>query len=98
MQGRFGWFIVVAYVFVILHIRSNQCFLKPVLRAVLQHKHIIFLEDNFRIYPSQAMRAKTNGEVVIGIRPFRHKQQLIIFLEKRYKVSNKPAPANWQAE
>ncbi len=63
----FRSFVVVADVFVVFNVVGNFHLKKTVLRAGFAHDDLAIFKDNFRINPAQALRAKADGVVVIGV-------------------------------
>jgi len=72
LQRHFGRLVVIADIFVILHICGNQYFLKPVLGTVFEHENPAILKHDFGIYPSQAFGAEADSKIIIGIISFGH--------------------------
>ena len=87
--GRLRGLVVVADVFVVRDIISDQDFGAPVFGAALEHVHPLVFKDNFRINPLEALRAEAEGEVVIGVVSGRHCLEFVKNLCCAFDVSLK---------
>ena len=64
--------VVVADVFVIGDVIGDDDFRLSVFRAPLEHVNLVVVEDNLGINASEALRAKTQRKIIVGILSRRH--------------------------
>ena len=65
--GHLRRLVIVSDVFVILHIVGDQHFRIAMLRAALEHKDFVVIENDFGVDSLQAYRAKTQREIVVSV-------------------------------